>query len=56
MLIARTNERSYLNNNKGEDWAPVTLVRRYYPSGLRKCYKFPDGFIVKVEYCEVKEN
>ena len=55
MLMARTNEKSYLNNYKGEDWAPVKVVYKYFPSGQRECYKFPSGFCVKVEYCETKE-
>lgn len=55
MLIARTNEKSYLNNYRGEDWAPVTVTYMHYPSGYRKCYEFPDGFRVKAELCEVKE-
>lgn len=52
-IYARTNERSYLNNFNGEDWQEVEEVRRHYPSGFRKCYKFADGFICKADRCEV---
>lgn len=55
MMMARTSEKSYLNNYKGESWAVVSEVYRHFPSGLRKCYKFPNGFCVKIERCETKE-
>ena len=53
MLMARTNEKSYLNNYNGEAWQVVELVEKRYPSGIRKCVKFADGFIVKIEKCEI---
>lgn len=49
---ARTNEKSYLNNYKGEEWQRVKEVFCRYPSGYRKCYQFPDGFICKADRCE----
>lgn len=52
-LMGRTNEKSYLNNGKGEAWAEVKECVRRYPSGWRKCVTFPDGFHVKVELCEL---
>lgn len=55
MMMARTSEKSYLNNYQGEDWSPVHVVYRYFPSGRRKCYQFPSDFCVKVERCETKE-
>ena len=53
MLMARTNEKSYLNNYMGEAWQVVEIVYKRFPSGVRKCVKFADGFIVKIERCEV---
>ena len=53
MLMARTNEKSYLNNYNGEAWQVVELVEKRYPSGICKCVKFADGFIVKIERCEI---
>ncbi len=55
MMMARTSEKSYLNNYKGEDWAVVREVHRHFPSGWRRCYQFPSGYCVKVELCETKE-
>lgn len=52
-LMGRTSEKSYLNNYKGESWQEVKECYGYYPSGCRKCVKFPDGFKVKVELCEL---
>ena len=52
-LMARTDNKSYLNNYKGEDWAPVIECYQSFPSGIRKCVRFPDGYKVKVEDCEL---
>ena len=52
-LMARTSEKSYLNNYKGENWAPVTECRRWFPSGNRLCVRFPSGFVCKVDRCEL---
>lgn len=52
-LMARTNEKSYLNNYFGEAWQVVEIVYERFPSGVHKCVKFADGFIVKIERCEV---
>lgn len=52
-LMARTSEKSYLNNYKGEDWAEVKECRSWFPSGLRQCVKFPSGYVVKVDRCEL---
>lgn len=55
MYYARTNEKSYLNAFKGEPWQAVEIVQKRFPSGLKKCAKFPNGFTVKLELCEVEE-
>lgn len=51
--MARTNEKSYLNNYKGESWQEVSIIKRHLPSGYRECVQFSDGYCVKVELCEV---
>lgn len=52
-LMAKTNEKSYLNNFKGENWQEVSECFGYFPSGRRECVRFPDGFVCKIERCEV---
>lgn len=52
-MYARTNERSYLNNYKGESWQVVTTTYNYYPSGRRECVRFPSGFECKADRCEI---
>jgi len=51
-LYARTNEKSYLNDFQGEDWAVVKEVFRWFPSGRRLCFQFPSGYVVKADRCE----
>jgi hypothetical protein len=52
-MYARTNEKSYLNNYQGEDWQVVTTIYHRYPSGLRECVRFADGYVCKVDRCDV---
>ena len=52
-LYARTNEKSYLNGFNGEEWQEVQECRHWFPSGNRKCVRFADGFVCKVERCEI---
>lgn len=52
-MMARTAEKSYLNNFNGETWQEVKTCYRYFPSGCRECVRFPSGFCVKVERCEI---
>ena len=52
-LMAKTNEKSYLNNFKGEEWQEVTECMAMFPSGKRPCVRFADGFICKINRCEV---
>lgn len=52
-LMGRTNEKSFLNGYKGESWAEVKECRKWFPSGLRQCVKFPSGYTVKMERCEL---
>lgn len=52
-MMARTVEKSYLNNYQGESWQEVKTCYGYFPSGRRECVQFPDGFKVKVERCEI---
>lgn len=52
-LMARTSERSYQNNYKGEDWAEVTETMVRTPSGLHKAFRFPSGYAAKADRCEV---
>lgn len=52
-LMARTTEKSYRNNYKGEDQAVVAECYKSFPSGVRPCVRFPDGFICKADRCEL---
>lgn len=52
-MYARTTSKSYLNNYKGEDWAPVRTTREWYPSGLREVVVFPSGYHCKADNCEI---
>lgn len=52
-MMARTNEKSYLNGYKGEDWAEVTTCYNRFSSGRKECVKFPSGFECRVDRCEV---
>ena len=51
---ARTDKKSYLNNNKGENWQEVTFITKRFPSGLQECVVFADGFIVPKRFCEIE--
>ncbi len=53
VLMARTNEKSYLNNYKGENWAIVKEGTGFYPSGKCKTVTFPSGYKVKADRCEL---
>ena len=50
---ARTNEKSWMNNYQGEDWQEVSLTCACYPSGRREAVRFADGYVCKVDRCEI---
>lgn len=52
-LMGRTNEKSYLNDGKGETWQEVKECYDYFPSGRKLCVVFPNGHIVKADRCEL---
>ena len=53
-VIARTNQKSYRNGFRGEDWQIAKCGYRKFPSGLQKCVIFRDGFACKMSDCEIK--
>ena len=55
-IYARTDRKSYLNDYQGEQWQEVSLTTKRFPSGVCECVQFADGFIVKKEFCEIKER
>lgn len=52
-IYARTNNKSWMNNYQGEGWQVVTLTHSFFPSGRRECVRFPNGYMPKVEDCEI---
>ena len=50
---ARTNEKNWMNNYQGEDWQEVSLTSAWYPSGRREVVRFADGYVCKVDRCEI---
>lgn len=50
---ARTNEKSWMNNYQGEDWQEVSLTYAWYLSGRREVVRFADGYVCKVDRCEI---
>lgn len=52
-MMARTNQKSYLNNYKGETWTEVKSSIGFYPGGCRETITFPDGFKCRIDKCEV---
>lgn len=53
IMMAKTTEKSYLNNYQGEDWAEVKPGYGYYPSGRRETVTFPSGFKCKADRCTI---
>ena len=50
---ARTNKKSWMNNYQCEDWQEVSLTSAWYPSGRREVVRFADGYVCKVDRCEI---